>query len=226
MVTCRTNSTLRAVTIAVAALAAHGGPGEVLDKVAAIVGNEAITLSEVRNEVRIGGLLGLREPSPLEDRGAEVLRRLVDRRLILQDLSLTPFLLAGPYQIEGELRELRGQAFLGGMEFGAALVHYGLSEDDCREFLKERLSFERYVAFRFKTGQDVDPAAVEAYYRDVYAPGQAERGASAEPLEAVSASITQILAEYQANELLAERLQELRLLTRIEMLAFSSGSAP
>ena len=203
------------------ALAAPTARAEIVDRVAAIVGSEAITLSQVLTQMNVVALLDESEPGGLETGGRAALEALIDRRLAMQDLALTPFLLAPAEEIEGPLRALRGRTFAGGRDFPAALAHYGLTEEDCRAFFRERASFERYVSFRFKTGQDVSPGAVEAFYRDEYSAGQAALGAPIEPLESVRSGILDILAERQANRLLEQRIMELRALTRIEILAFA-----
>ncbi|MDE0262290.1 MAG: hypothetical protein OXJ37_07805 [Bryobacterales bacterium] len=210
-----------AALLAGVAMAAATPRAEIVDRVAAIVGSEAITLSQVRTQMNVVALLDESEPAGLESGGRAALEALIDRRLAMQDLALTPFLLAPPDEVEGPLRALRGRTFAGGRDFPAALAHYGLTEDDCRAFFRERASFERYVSFRFKTGQDVSPGAIEAFYRDEYSAGQAALGAPIEPLESVRSSILDILAERQANRLLEQRIMELRALTRIEILAFA-----
>lgn len=219
----RSSAVLYAALLAGVALSASAPRAEIVDRVAAIVGSEVITLSQVRTQMNLVALLNQSEPVGLETGGRAALEALIDRRLAMQDLALTPFLLAPAEEVEGPLRALRGQTFAGGRDFPAALVHYGLTEDDCRAFLREKASFERYVSFRFKTGQEVSPGAVEAYYRNEYSAGQAALGAPAEPLESVRSAILDVLAERQANRLLEQRIMELRALTRIEILAFPAA---
>ena len=217
-----TASTVHRAAILVAiALTAPALGAEIVDRVAAIVGREAITLSQVRTQLHVVALLNQAEPDSLEAGGEAALRSLVDRRLAMQDLALTPFLLAPEEEVEGPLQGLRQRTFAGGRDFAAALAHYGLTEDDCRTFLREQVSFERYVSFRFGTGQEVSSGSVEAYYRDEYVPGQTERGAIVAPLESVRAQISEVIAERQANVLLEQRILELRALTHIEILAFA-----
>lgn len=215
------SAVLCATLLAGLALAAPAPRAEIVDRVAAIVGSDAITLSQVRTQLNVVALLNQAEPVGLEAGGSAALEALIDRRLAMQDLALTPFLLAPAEEVEGPLGNLRDQIFAGGRDFPAALGHYGLTEDDCRAFFREKASFERYVSFRFKTGQDVSPGAVEAFYRDEYSAGQAAVGAPVEPLESVRSGIVDVLAERQANRLLEQRILELRALTRIEVLAFA-----
>ncbi|MDE0103250.1 MAG: hypothetical protein OXN89_12805 [Bryobacterales bacterium] len=210
--------------LAIAVLIAGPLRAELIDGVVAIVGSEAITLSEVGEEIRLQAMLNREEPELASDLGRDVLRMLVDRRLVQLDLALTPFLAAEVSDVEAALRQLREDTFLGGRSFAAALGHYGLTDGTVREYLRQRASFERYVAFRFKTGLRIDQDEIERRYWDEYVPARSERGLAPEALESVSASLEDELAEEQANELLEVRLQELRLLHRIVVLGLPSGS--
>lgn len=206
-----------------AVLATAGLRGEILDRIVAIVGIEAITFSQVDDELRLEAMLNRETMDRVPEASRDALRRLVDRRLVLQDLAVTPFLFAQPAESERQVRQLRAQTYLDGRDFAAALAHYGLTEEDCRAFIEERIGFERYVSFRFKTGLDAEPAAMESHYRDEYSRLQREQGEPVEPFESVSGRISRILLERQANQLLEERLKELRTLSRIEILAFSGA---
>ena len=214
----RSTTRLGASGAIAAVLCASGLGGEIVDRIAAIVGLEAITTSQVETELRLEAMLNLEDPDLGPDARTNALQRLVDRRLVLQDLAVTPFLLARPDEADRQVGQLREETYLGGRDFASALVHYKLSEGDCKAFIEERISFERYVSFRFKTGLDTDAESVERYYRDEYLRPRRERGEPVEPLVAVAGAISEILLERGANELLEERLRVLRALTRINVL--------
>lgn len=206
-----------------AALSLAGLSAEIVDRIAAIVGLEAITSSEVATELRLEAMLDRKDLDLSQESSQKALQRLIDRRLILEDFAVSPFLLAQPGEAEDELGLLRGETYRDGRDFAAALSHYGLTEADCQSFVEESIAFQRYVAFRFKTGFQAEPAEVESYYRDEYLPGVRERGEGEEPLETVYGAISEILLERRANALIDERLQELRLLYRIEIPEFPLG---
>lgn len=194
---------------------------EVIDRVAAVVGHEAIALSEIDMEARLEALLNRTSPAPSQAYREQLLERLIDRRLILQDLTATPFLTAQPAEIEGQMRALRTQDYLGGRNFPDALQHYDLTEADCRAYLSERIGFERYVTFRFKTGLDADLEAARAYYREEYEPRVRALGEPAQPFDDVAEEISRIVVEREANALLDQRLRTLRAATRIQVIAAS-----
>ena len=197
---------------------------EVIDRIAAVVGHEAIALSEIDLEARLEALLNRTDSAPSQTYRERLLERLIDRRLILQDLTATPFLTAQPEEVDEQLHALRTQEYLGGRNFPDALQHYGLTEADCRTYLSERIGFERYVSFRFKTGLDADLEAAREYYRDEYEPRLRTLGEPAKPFDEVIEEISQIVVERRANALLDQRLRALRAATRIQVIA-ASGDA-
>lgn len=211
-------------SLCAAMLAGTSLGAEVIDRIAAVVGYEAIALSEIDMESRLEALLNRTPAAPSQAYREQLLERLIDRRLILQDLTTTPFLTAQPEEIEDQMRSLRTQEYLGGRNFPDALQHYGLTEADCRTYLSERIGFERYVSFRFKTGLDADLEAAREYYRDEYEPRLRALGEPAEPFDEVVEEISQIVVERRANALLDQRLRALRAATRIRVIA-ASGDA-
>ncbi len=197
-------------------LAAPGPRAEVVDRVAAVVGRDAVALSEIDLQLRLEAMLNMAEYAGLERGARDALQRLIDRRLILQDIAPAPFLMPDADEVSRHLRQIAQQRYLGGRDFSAALEHYDLAESDLRSFLRDRLALERYVSFRFKTGLDAAPQDIEAYYREEYARRQRARGEAVAPLEAVSGAISRMLVERRADELLENRLKELRAVVRIE----------
>lgn len=203
-------------------MAAPGARAEIVDGIAAIVGTSALTLSDVDAELGIAALLERRPLEAQPEQRREALARLIERQLVLEDLALAPFLAAQPDEVEAQLERLRAERYLDGLDFEAALRHYGVTARAVRNFLAARLGLERFVEFRFKTGLDPGQEALRAYYQEEYAPRRREQGEAVEPLETVASQIARILVERQANELLAERLKELRALHRVEILVGSS----
>ncbi len=200
-------------------LAVMSARAEIIDGVAAVVGAKAVTLSEIDRDLRLVGLFNAAEADMSAAGRRAALWRLIERRLIQQDIGQANFLNAEPEEVEERMRELYGLRFAAGRDFPAALRRYGLTARECRDFLSEQIAFERYTALRFKTGLNASGEEIEDYYETVYAPRQRQLGATPEPLAAVSARIEQILIEGKTDRLIEERIKELRALTRVEILA-------
>ncbi len=198
---------------------------EMIDGVAAVVGSKAVTHSEIARELRLEALFNLIEVDQSPANRNAALNRLIERRLVRQDLDLADFLLADPAAVDSRMREYRGMRFAGGRDLQASLLHYGLLEQECRDFVSEQISFERYVAFRFKTGLDATDAEIADYYQAIYRRQQEQLGATPEPLDEVAERIGEVLVELQADRLLDVRIRELRALTRVEILVSDLGGS-
>ncbi len=214
-------STSRRPRIALALALAGSVPAEIIDRVAAVVGSQAITVSEVEVEVRLAAMLSKAAPSAAQQVREEALRRLVDRQLVLSDQSVARFLTVAPRVVAAQMQTYRRETYFGGRDFQEALQHYGLNEAALLAFVTESMAFERYVSLRFKTGLHASRDDMARYYRDVYVPAQQVAGQSPAPLAAVADAIGEILLEQQANALLEERLEELRSQTRVRIMTHS-----
>lgn len=192
---------------------------EIIDGIAATVGSKTVTHSEIKRELRLEGLFNAIEMDTSASNRRTALQRLIERRLIQQDIDLASFLIAGPEEVEEQMRELRAMRFAAGRDFPAALQHYGLTVPECRDFLAEQISFERYVMFRFQTGLDATSEEIKNYHETVYSPRQQQLGEDPEALDEVSERIRRILIESRVDRLLDERVRELRTLTRVAILA-------
>jgi hypothetical protein len=201
---------------------------EVMDRVAAAVGNHAITESEVRRQLALEALIGQwppGDPANAEQRRA-ALDRLIDRELVRREIEVANFPAAEEAEVLAEFADLQRQSFWNGLSFSSALRAYGLEEQDVREFLREKNNFLGFVDFRFKTGLQVPPEDIEAYYRKVYRP-EFQKVNNTEPplLDEVADQIAEIVREQLVEPLVAEWLSELRVRTRVIVIEESARPA-
>ncbi len=195
---------------------------EIIDRVVAVVGNQAITESEVWRQLAlqtvIDGQPPVPSPGPVELRKAT--NRLIERLLVRREMAVADFPVRDETQMEAEIEELRGGRFWNGLDFAAALRAYGIEERDVREFLREKNSVLDFIDFRFKTGLQIPSEQIEAYYRDVYLPEfQRTNASAAPPLESVSDQIEEILREREIEPRVDEWLNELRVRARVAVLS-------
>jgi hypothetical protein len=153
------------------AFAAAAG-AEVMDRVAAAVGNYAITESEVRRQLALEALIEQRAPGDPVNAGQRraALDRLIDRELVRREIEVANFPAAEEAAALAEFTDLQRQSFWNGLSFSSALKAYGLEDQDLQEFLRDKNNFLGFVDFRFKTGLQVPSEDIEVYYRKVYRP--------------------------------------------------------
>ncbi|MGD0940926.1 MAG: peptidylprolyl isomerase [Terracidiphilus sp.] len=197
----------------------------ILDRVMAVVNNQAILASDVDDEMRLtvldsgrGGLAPLTPKLALE--------QLISRALIQQQIREEDAQAAEPPQteVDARLAEIRKETpacirFDCASDEGwkAFLTAHGLTPEQVEVYLRYRLQILRFIEQRFRQGIRIAPEEIETYYRETllpqYAPGQAVPS-----LDKVAPRIEEILLERQVNVLFDDWLKNLRKQGDVEVL--------
>ena len=144
---------------------------EVADKMVATVSSgvrpSLITYSDLLWQ------LALQPSTPLDAPSSESLNRVltlvISQRLILQEAERLPAIEPTEQEIKDRTDALV-KMFPSQSEFQERAARVGLTADQLREIVRQRLKIEKYLDFRFRSFTVVTQAQVEAYYRDVYVP--------------------------------------------------------
>ena len=137
------------------------GPGDLIDRVLAVVEGQVIMLSDVR------AFLDLRliEPPDLADPTEPVLTVLLERQLILDEVARYVVEAPPPAEVEARLADVVER--VGGPEaFEQVLPVVGFTVDDLRQVLRDDLLIERYLVRRFASARQPTEDEVAAYFRD------------------------------------------------------------
>lgn len=201
---------------------------EILDRTVAVVGDRAITLSEVEEQL---ALEALDQGAPAEttpQRYREVVERLIRLRLVQREMSLAGF--SGTMDDEVQRQwEAMQETFGGDAAFQKALAQQGLTEHTMRGFLRQQLDFQQFVDFRFRTGLLITREEVESFYEKEYKP---RLPASVEPpsIEQVYAKLEAELLDRRVDPMLEDWINRVRAQTRITIvdtaLKSSGATAP
>jgi hypothetical protein len=144
---------------------------EVVDKMVATVSNGArttlITYSDLLWQ------LALQPGTPLSNPNSEQLNRalqlIIDQRLIVQEAEKLPPIAPTDKEVDQALADLVNQ-FPSREEFYQRVNRVGLSAEQLREIVRQRVAIDKYLDFRFRSFTIVTPQEVADYYRDVYVP--------------------------------------------------------
>ena len=137
------------------------GPGDLIDRVLAVVEGQVIMLSDVRAFLE----LRLIEPRDVTDATPAVLTALIERQLILEEVARYVVELPPPVEVDARLAEL--VARVGGPEaFEHLLPTVGFTVDDLRQVLRDDLRIKRYLARRFPSARPPTEDEVAAYFRE------------------------------------------------------------
>jgi hypothetical protein len=122
---------------------------EVIDRVMAVVAGDIILLSDVRAARE----LGLVDPGGEPDPDGEVLKRLIDRALMLAEVDRYAPPAPGADALDAALSAVQSR-FSSADAFAAALARVGMEDLHLREILRENLRIQGYLNQRFTADSD------------------------------------------------------------------------
>ena len=178
---------------------------ELLDRTLALVGGQAITLSDVRAAIALGLV-----DHPKAGVG-EVTSRLVDRELILREVQRYAPPTPEESMVESRLASIRQR--LGG-SFNATLEAHGLTETRVRGWIRDDLRTQAYLAQRFASASLPSDSEVAA----VYNRQRAEFDKSGLTFEQAAPIVRERLIEERRRELVVDWVADLRRRTDVVIL--------
>lgn len=155
---------------------------ETIDRIAVSVGNRVITASDIDRQIRVAAFLSGTE-ADFSSKGKRVIAdRLVDQRLLQNEIETTHYVDPDQAAIEPALKEFVAKYFKDDGAYQAALVKAGITDQEVRrELLKER-TVNAFIDVRFHPAVQVTEEQIQEYFQKTVA--QAARAAA--PGEAVT----------------------------------------
>jgi hypothetical protein len=194
--------------------AAPGAQWTVIDRVAAVAGYDAITLSQIDRENRLAAFVNHAKPDFSAASKRQAADRLIDQALVRQDMESSRYP-APPAGSEAEMLDRIKKGYGSNAAFQAKLEEYGISEDDLKAFLLWELTFVQFTDVRFRPGVQIQPAEIRAYFDKEVLPKL--KGANAEEEFAKRRQeIEEKLLGDRVNQALNDWLKETRSRTKIE----------
>jgi len=144
---------------------------DVVDKMVATVNGgvrtDLITYSDLLWQ------MALQPNTPIDNPSSEVLNRalqlIINQRLIYQEAEKLPTINPTEKEITDELSALI-KLFPSQADFMERVRRVGLTSEQLREIVRQRVAIEKYLNFRFRSFAVVTPKEVSDYYREVYTP--------------------------------------------------------
>ena len=132
-----------------------------VDRVLAVVARQVIMLSDVRAFLE----LGLVDPSASADPVPETLTVLIERQLVVNEISANVIEEPSTQEVEGQMAVVAER--LGGLDaLRAVLPTVGFTADDLKQLLREDLRVERYLARRFPGARQPTEEELEAWMQE------------------------------------------------------------
>jgi peptidyl-prolyl cis-trans isomerase SurA len=173
---------------------------EIIDRIAAIVNNRVITLSDIRRERQIRAFLEAREAK--DDK--TILKELIDAQLIDEQIAQFPGIAVREEDVAAELRRHPATT--------------AIPDDLLREAVRRRLRTNEFFEVRFRQSIRPSDEEVRQYYEKTFLPEAARRGLNPVPtLEEMSAGIFRNVQEEKVVHEVETWLEAIRRRSDVEV---------
>ena len=209
---------LVAFGLAVLLLSPSTARGEIIDRVAAVVDRQVVTLSEVNQIVELR-LIARRDGEAEAEYRRRVVDALVAHLLRYRDVERFGAPDVSADAIEARLREIVAR-FPSEEDFAETLVRVEMSLDEVRNLIKRQLQVAAYVDERFAPMIFVSLAEIEEYYRNVWAPQRRSRGLPVPPLGEVREEIRTLIRAGQLDNEIENWTVQLRSRANVDIYVY------
>jgi parvulin-like peptidyl-prolyl isomerase len=198
-------------------IAANVAAQQPIDRIAAVIDQQVITLSEVdqMEEIRFFP----RTTVSQDDYRRRILDELIAQALRLRDMQRFGLQDVPKDSIEARVQEIQ-KRFASPAEFAAALQHAELTPDELRALVKRQLQVERYIQDRFAPLIFVPNEDIQKYYKTTWSQQRRERGLSIPPLPDVREEIRTLLKSSSLQKEIDDWTAQLRARSNVDILTW------
>ncbi len=201
-----------------AALIVLTGSAVTIDRVAAVIDRQVITVSEVNQMVETRFFARTAGQSDDDYRHA-VLENLIAQALRYRDVERFGAQDIPKDSIEARLQEIE-KRFATPEDFTAALTRAELTPDEFRALIKRQLQVEAYIQERFAPLVFIPNEDIENYYRTTWSQQRRERGLAIPPLNDVREEIRTLLRADRLEHEVEQWTSQLRLRANVDVYAW------
>jgi hypothetical protein len=136
----------------------------VVDRIAVVVGDSAITESELILDALLVEFVNGSRPDISREAKCKAAERLIDQELIRREIKLSEYPAPEPRRAGEMLADFKKQRFRTEAAFQRALEQYGLTEDELKTFFLWQRQVLDFTDHRFRPGVFVSRAQAHTYY--------------------------------------------------------------
>jgi peptidyl-prolyl cis-trans isomerase SurA len=188
-----------------------------VDRIAAVIDRQVLTVSEVNQLVDIRFFPRL--ASSEDEHRREVLDALIAQALRYRDVERFGAQDIPRDTIEARIEEIE-RRFASEAELNAALARAELTPDELRALAKRQLQVEAYIQERFAPLVFVTNDEIDAYYRGPWAQQRRERGLATPPLAEVREEIRTAVRATRLQEEIDKWTAQLRARANVDVYAW------
>jgi hypothetical protein len=198
-------------------LAALPASAVTVDRIAAVVDRQALTVSEIGQMVEIRFFPRLAQSD--DDYRREVLDALIAQALRLRDVERFGAQDIPKDTIEARIVEIQHR-FPSEPEFQAALARAELTLDEVRALAKRQLQVEAYIQERFAPLVFISNEDLAEYYRGPWSTQRRDRGLAIPPLDTVREEIRTAVRASRLQEEIGKWTAQLRARANVDVYAW------
>jgi hypothetical protein len=188
-----------------------------VDRIAAVVDRQVLTVSEITQMVEIRFFPRLAKSD--DEHRREVLDALVAQALRYRDVERFGAEDIPRDTIEARVAEIKGR-FSSEAEFTAALTRAELTLDELQTLAKRQLQVEAYIQERFAPLVYVTPEDIEEYYRGPWTQQRRERGLPVPPLDQVRDEVRDAVRSTRLQDEIEKWTTQLRERANVDVYAW------
>ena len=192
---------------------------EMIDRIAAVVNRDIITLSDLEQEKKFqaanqGKALA---PQGSSEQQAQLLQQLIDQDLIRQQIQQFPGIEISDAEVEKQIAAMVKQS--GSVQnWQQQLGQLQITPQELKEHVKWQLEVMKFFDHRFRQFVVVHHGEIESYYREKFLPELTAKGIQDQPpLAEVGEKIRAIVTEEKVNLQINDWLKSLRESASIEI---------
>jgi peptidyl-prolyl cis-trans isomerase SurA len=190
-----------------------------VDRIAAVVDRQVITVSEVSQMVSLHFFARAANSTPEDDYRHDVLESLIAQALRYRDVERFGAEDVPKDSIEARVQEIV-KRFASPAAFDAALRQAELSPDEFRTLVKRQLQVEQYIQERFAPLIFVSNEEIDAYYKGTWSEQRRKRGLDIPPLAGVREEIRALLKASRLSEEIDKWTTQLRARANVDVYAW------
>jgi parvulin-like peptidyl-prolyl isomerase len=144
--------------------------GEIIDRIAASVGNRVITASDLDRELRVAAFQDGVKPDFSPARKRATAEAMIEQKLIQTELANSRYPLPDPAELAPAIEQFKKAHFKDDPQYRATLAEYGIAEEDFKELLLWQRTLLLFIQVRFETGVQLSAQDVEEYFTKTVKP--------------------------------------------------------
>lgn len=183
----------------------------VVDRIVARIEDDIILQSQVRE---LGAFQQLVEGHA--DSDEKLLDELIDQWIVQTEATASHFPQPAQSEVDRELKRLK-ESFGSPEKYESRLKELGLSDTQVRQLLSRQIYIERYVDNKFRPSVQIEPAAIDAYYKSELLPELAKKNQPAPDRTAVEEQIRELLTQRAISDQTQKWLDDTKSRLKIEI---------